>query len=217
MNRSSRVAVIAALLVSAFATGAVLYRHFGPNEAAVPPAAEARQVEPIPAKLIGAAPVPKTLPDFTLPDLKGQPHSIREWSGRPLMINFWATWCGPCREEIPLLNQIRREQRVNGLEIVGIAVDLAEDVAKYVENTPIEYPVLIGEEGGAEAASAFGVHQLALPITVFLDRRGEVLALRLGQLHQDQAHVILDALGDLEAGRIDLPTAQAHVAAGLRR
>ncbi|MGH8261991.1 MAG: TlpA family protein disulfide reductase [Steroidobacteraceae bacterium] len=217
MNRSSRVAVIAVLLVSAFATGALLYRHFGPSEAAIPPATDAAQVEPIPATLVGAPPVPKSLPDFSLPDLKGQAHSIREWSGRPLMINFWATWCGPCREEIPFLNQIRREQRVKDLEIVGIAVDLAEDVAQYVAKTPIEYPVLIGEDGGAEAASAFGVHELALPFTVFLDRRGEVLALRLGQLHEDQAQVILGALTELEAGRIDLAAAQAHVAAGLRR
>ena len=217
MNRSSRVAVIAVLLVSAFATGALLYRHFGATQAAVSQATEVVQAEPIPTTLVGAPPVPKTLPDFSLPDLKGQPHSIREWSGRPLMVNFWATWCGPCREEIPFLNQIRREQRVKNLEIVGIAVDVAEDVAKYVAKTPIDYPILIGEDGGVEAAYAFGVHELALPFTVFLDRRGEVLALRLGQLHEDQAQVILGALTELEAGHIDLPAAQARVAAGLRR
>lgn len=216
MNRSSRVAVFAVLLASAFALGALLYRHFGSSRGAVTPATETVPAEPVPTTLVDAPPVPKSLPDFTLPDLKGQPHSIREWSGRPLMINFWATWCGPCREEIPFLNQIRREQRVKDLEIVGIAVDLAEDVGKYVAKTPIEYPVLIGEEGGAEAASAFGVHELALPFTVFLDRRGDVLALRLGQLHEDQARVILGALAELEAGRLDLSAAQARVAAGLR-
>jgi thiol-disulfide isomerase/thioredoxin len=197
--------------------GAMLYRYFGSSEATAASSADAARADPIPTTLIGAPPVPKTLPDFTLPDLMGRLHSIHEWSGRPLMINFWATWCGPCRQEIPLLNQLRREQRVKGLEIVGIAVDVAEDVVKYVANTPIDYPILVGEEGGAEAAAAFGVHELALPFTVFLDRRGEVLALRLGQLHPDQAQVILDALADLEAGRLDLSAAQARVAAGLRR
>jgi thiol-disulfide isomerase/thioredoxin len=171
----------------------------------------------VPATLVGAAPVPKTLPDFSLPDLKGRMHSIREWAGRPLMINFWATWCGPCREEIPLLNKIRRTPPVYGLEIVGIAVDIPEDVVKYVANTPIEYPVLVGEDGGAEAASAFGVHELALPFTVFLDHNGHVLALRVGQLHEDQASLILAVLKDLESGQLDLAAAQARVAAGLRR
>jgi thiol-disulfide isomerase/thioredoxin len=217
MSRSSRFAVLAVVITSAFAAGAVLYRHFAPSAAAAPIPSEFVQAEPAPATLVAAPPVPRTLPDFTLPDLNGQSHSIREWSGRPLMINFWATWCGPCREEIPFLNRIRREQRVKNLEIVGIAVDIAADVAKYVANTPIDYPILVGEDGGAEVASAFGVRELALPFTVFLDRRGQVLALRLGQLHEDQATVILDALGDLDAGRIDLASAQARVAAGLRQ
>src|SRR5690349_9966538 len=68
-------------------------------------------------------------PDFSLPDLAGQVHAVKEWDGRVLLINFWATWCAPCREEIPAFMAVRRQFQAQGFEILGIAIDQAEFVA----------------------------------------------------------------------------------------
>lgn len=215
MSKSSQLGTAAVLLVSAFAAGALLYKHFG-SGSAQPPGAAAHEIEPVPATLTAAAPVPGTLPDFSLPDLDGKVHSIREWAGHPLIINFWATWCAPCREEIPLLQKYRRENATNRLEIVGIAVDFAADVRQFAAQTSIEYPILVGEDDGPAIASAFGVHDLMLPFSVFVDGRGRILALRMGQLHEEQAAVVVNALLDLDSGAIEIQAAKARVAAALR-
>src|SRR5690606_29476300 len=101
-----------------------------------------------------AKPVPHLLPAFALPDSDGTVRNLDEWAGRPLMVNFWATWCGPCREEIPLLNELRAEALAPNLEVIGIAVDFRDDVLAYTQETPIDYPVLIGEEEGFMALQA---------------------------------------------------------------
>ena len=209
-----RPAMLIVGLVAAFGTGVFLYQQFAVGTAAEQPQRGAGAAE------LAASPkkstVPATLPDFTLKDLDGRSHSIHEWVGRPLVINFWATWCGPCREEIPLLQQIRRERQAEGLELVGIAVDFTEDVRKFVAKTPIEYPILVGEDDAANAAAAFGIEDLALPFTVFVDRKGRILVLRVGQLHERQAKLILDTLRDVDSGALDLLAAKARVAARLR-
>ena len=84
--------------------------------------------------------IPDTLPDITLADRDGKPTQLSSFGGRPLMVNFWATWCAPCRREIPLLNKIRAERKAQNAEIVGIAVDFRDDVLKFVQKTPSELP-----------------------------------------------------------------------------
>jgi thiol-disulfide isomerase/thioredoxin len=104
--------------------------------------------------------------------------SLKEWSGRPLMVNFWATWCGPCRKEIPLLNQIRKQHASQRLEIVGIAVDFREDVLQYTKETRIDYPILIGEDGFA-AMKAFGMENAGIPFTFFADSKQRMNCTRI--------------------------------------
>jgi thiol-disulfide isomerase/thioredoxin len=211
-----RLATAAILLVAAFGAGVALYRLFEGGRATTAKVLDPAEIvaEHQPGLLKSA--VPDTLPDFTLKDLDGRPHSMREWEGRPLIVNFWATWCGPCREEIPLLQRLRHERRADGVEVVGIAVDLADDVRAFVAKTMIEYPVLVGEDDGIRAAAAFGVQNLALPFSVFIDHRGRILVLRMGQLHEDQAKLILDTLRDVDSGALEIEVAKARVAAGLR-
>jgi len=211
-----RLATAAILLVAAFGAGVAAYRLFEGGRATTAEVLKPAELvgEPQPGVLKSV--VPDTLPDFTLKDLDGRPHSIREWQGRPLIVNFWATWCGPCREEIPLLQHLRHERRADGIEIVGIAVDFANDVRAFVAKTAIEYPVLVGEDDGMRAAAAFGVQNLALPFSVFVDHRGRILVLRMGQLHEDQAKLILDTLRDVDSGALEIEAAKARVAAGLR-
>jgi thiol-disulfide isomerase/thioredoxin len=212
MKKSIRLAAVAIAL--AFGAGAVVYQRLGAKSPA-PPAPEPVTVE-TPHAATPKGSVPDALPDFTLKDLDGHPHSIREWAGRPLVVNFWATWCGPCRDEIPLFERLRQERSADGLEIVGIAVDFRQDVRDFVAKTPIHYPILVGEDDGMQVAASLGIADLALPFTVFVDRKGRILVLRLGQVHEDQAKLILDTLHEVDSGTLELSDAQARVAAGLR-
>ncbi len=157
------------------------------------------------------ATVPRRLPDLSLKDLDGRMHPLSEWSGKGLVINFWATWCAPCRHEIPLLNEIRNEYAPKGVEVVGIAVDFADDVRAFRKDVPIRYPLLIGEDDGLAAARSFGVENLAFPFTVFSDRQGRIIALHLGELHAPQAHVILGIVARVDAGELTPETARVEV------
>ena len=128
--------------------------------AAIPAATAARSPDTgVPAEE-QPAPTPKLpveLPEIRLPGTDGAVHRLADWKGQPLVINFWVTWCEPCRREIPLLKALRREHTADRLEVVGIAVDYPDDVRKYARAQGIDYPVLIGEQGGLAAASAFGM------------------------------------------------------------
>jgi thiol-disulfide isomerase/thioredoxin len=128
-----------------------------------------------------------------LPDARGTVRSLRDFLGHPLIVNFWATWCAPCRREIPLLQQLRGTYKSDGLQIVGIAVDFPNAVADYLRHTPIAYPLLIGEDQGLAAAEQFGMEPV-LPFSVFADSGGHIIAVKVGELHQDEADAILGAM-----------------------
>ena len=131
-----------------------------------------------------------------------------------MLINFWATWCAPCRREIPLLKNLRHERAADGLEIVGIAVDFRDAVQHYSHEMSIDYPVLVGEQDGLDAIAAFGMDTV-FPFTVFADRRGRIVALKVSELHADEADFILDRVKAIDAGRLDLATAKKEIADGV--
>jgi thiol-disulfide isomerase/thioredoxin len=160
--------------------------------------------------------VPDRLPDIELRGTDGKVHRLADWKGKPLAVNFWATWCDPCRREIPLLKALRLEHAEDGLEIVGIAIDYADKVKKYASAQRISYPLLIGDDGGLSAAAAFGM-ETVLPFTVFADREGRVVTIKVGELHRDEAELILARLRDVETGRLPLSAAQAQISAGVRQ
>ena len=159
--------------------------------------------------------VPDTLPDITLADLEGKPTKLSSFGGRPLMVNFWATWCAPCRREIPLLNKIRMQRKAQNAEIVGVAVDFKDDVLKYVQKCPINYPLLMGEEDGLAAAEAFGMG-MAFPFSVFVDSQNRILTIKIGELHEDEANFAFDRLRDIDNGVLTREAAQAVVADAFR-
>ena len=150
-------------------------------------------------------------PDLTLADRDGKPRSLAEWDGKPQVINFWATWCAPCRREIPMLNALARDGAYPEFVLIGIAVDFREDVLRYLEGTPIDYTVLIGEQDGLDAARAFGMESLGLPFTAFVDKSGRIVTIHVGELHRSQADVILSAVRAVDAGEIDLKSAQNRI------
>jgi thiol-disulfide isomerase/thioredoxin len=159
--------------------------------------------------------IPARLPDFSLNDLSGKSTSIAAWSGKSLVINFWATWCAPCRREIPLLKSVAADWAGRDLKVVGIAVDYADKVRQFAGQLKIDYPVLIGEQDALEVAAKFGMDSPALPFTVFTDRRGEVVALFVGELHRPQADFILSEVQNLNQEHIQLPEARRAITEGL--
>jgi thiol-disulfide isomerase/thioredoxin len=159
--------------------------------------------------------IPETLPAIELPDRDGVSRSLTSWKGRPVLINFWATWCGPCREEIPLLKTLRNERTRERLEVVGIAIDQRDAVLRYARDIGIDYPILIGEKEGYAAAEAFGV-SLVLPFSVFADSQGRVVTLKIGELHPDEAEFILDRVRDVDSKRLALNVARQQIADGMR-
>jgi thiol-disulfide isomerase/thioredoxin len=154
--------------------------------------------------------VPDSLPDITLAAVDGTPTKLSSFGGRPLMVNFWATWCAPCRREIPLLNKLRAQRQAQNAEIVGVAVDFRDDVLQFVKKVPINYPLLIGEEDGLAAAEAFGMG-MAFPFSVFADSKGRLLTIKVGELHEDEANFAFDRLRDIDNGVLTLQAAQALV------
>ena len=178
--------------------------------------ADAATAADVPAPLPAPLPVPSAVPDLTFPNLKGIPTSLRAYAGAPLIINFWATWCAPCRKEIPLLRELRRHYRDQRLEVVGIALDFDSAVQQYLQNTPIDYPVLIGEQGGFTAAQQFGV-QAVLPFSVFADSRSRIVAVKVGELHREEADFIISEIGSLDRGQVGMEQARVAIESRLRQ
>lgn len=181
-----------------------------------PPAALQQQQSGSEAEANGPLkkPIPAAVPDIALADLHGIKHKLSEWKGRPLLINFWATWCDPCRREIPLLKALRHERAREGVEVVGIAVDFRDAVQHYSHEMGIDYPVLVGEQDGLDAIAAFGMDTV-FPFTVFADRQGRIVTLKIGELHPDEGRFILDVIDSVDQGKTDLQTAKKQIADGI--
>jgi peroxiredoxin len=127
-------------------------------------------------------------PELTLPDLDGQPRRLSEWRGRPVLLNFWATWCTPCIEEMPLLASVRAEQAANGLEIVGIALDDPAQVGAFVRQLGITYPILLDRPGAADSSVMLGNNRGVLPYSVLIGADGRIRASKLGDF-DDMAEI----------------------------
>ena len=125
-------------------------------------------------------------PDFALPDISGVERQIKEWDGKTIALNFWATWCPPCRKEIPVLIEVQNEYADQGLQIVGLAIDEMELVQDYAKEMNINYPLLVGEQAALEVAEAFGTGVTALPFTVIISPSGTVETVHYGELHKQE-------------------------------
>lgn len=114
-------------------------------------------------------------------DLKGTAHRLDEWSGRVLVLNFWATWCPPCRREIPAFVDLQRRYQDAGLQFVGIALDEVANVQPFIAEERVNYPMLIGGSEITMFMQTLGNGVGALPFTVVIDRSGKVLARHQGE------------------------------------
>lgn len=121
------------------------------------------------------------MPALSLPDLAGRRVSLpAAYAGRPLLINFWASWCGPCIKEMPELDRYAASQGANGAQVVGIALDHAEDVRAFLQRTPVAYPVLLDVAGPADSGVRLGNPKGVLPYSVLISADGRIAKQKLG-------------------------------------
>lgn len=117
-------------------------------------------------------------PDFTRADASGKPVQLSKYRGRLVLLNFWASWCGPCREELPLFAKWQRELNSRGLQVIGVSMDDdAEEVRKFLAAYPVTYPIVMGD---ARFAAQFG-GVLGLPLSYLIDPQGRVVARYQGE------------------------------------
>jgi thiol-disulfide isomerase/thioredoxin len=129
-----------------------------------------------------------------IPDLKGQSQSLAQWQGKVLVVNFWATWCPPCREEIPQFIKVQDKYRDRGLVFVGVALDKKDAVEAYAKEIGINYPVLLGDLDTIELSRKAGNRAGTLPFTAILDRRGKLISTYLGGLTEAKLESIITPL-----------------------
>jgi thiol-disulfide isomerase/thioredoxin len=128
------------------------------------------------------------------PDLTGQPRRLRDWRGKVAVCNFWATWCEPCREEIPLLITLYDKYRAQGVDIVGIGVDKLPNIVEFATNLKVTYPLLVGDMRALDLMHGLGNAAGALPFTAILDRQGAVTYRKLGAFKQGELDSVLTHL-----------------------
>ena len=227
-SRPLRLAYAGLALLGAAVLGAFLYPYVARQPPRAPPVLGATPATPpgsagttaATAVEAGARPgelptVPAERPLFTLADATGRRHSISEWDGKALVVNFWATWCAPCRRELPLLNRLSAEFAPRGIQVLGVAVDFVADVSAFTHDFPVAYPILIGEQDGLDAARAYGVATMAFPFTAFSDARGRIVTVHMGELHEREARTILGIVLEVDAGRLTPAEARTALAAAL--
>lgn len=120
-------------------------------------------------------------PPLQRPDLDGKPRSLAEWRGKLVLVNFWASWCAPCREEMPLLDKTQQQLAAKGFQIVGIAADSAAATRDFLDTVPVHYPILIDDPAkGEDLSETFGNDRNVLPYSVLIGSDGRILARRAG-------------------------------------
>jgi thiol-disulfide isomerase/thioredoxin len=159
-----QIAFAVAILAAGIGAGRLVGLHFAPSTSA-------------PAGLTGDA-----VYGMTLPDLAGTPQALRQWQGKVLVVNFWATWCVPCREEMPALVAAQAKYGGQGMQIVGIGIDDAAKMRQFTQSIHLNYPALDGGFGALEMSKALGNDAMALPFTLVVDRHGVIAKRRLGPM-----------------------------------
>jgi len=137
---------------------------------------------------------PDAIFSLSLPDSENKPQLLRQWHGKVMVVNFWATWCAPCQKEIPIFVKMQEKYSSKGLQFVGISIDQADKTLEFSRNFGINYPSLIGTFDTIDVSRQAGNKQRALPYTVVLNRRGEIVATELGGLTQEKLEAIVNPL-----------------------
>lgn len=133
-------------------------------------------------------------PDIRGTTLDGRSFDLAALRGKPVVVNFWASWCGPCVKEMPTLAALHREYEKKGITFVGLGVDSEKNVNAFLKKVPVDYPIYIAGFGGADLARNFGNNAGALPFTVVIDAKGVIRSTKLGEVDPKELKATLDAL-----------------------
>jgi thiol-disulfide isomerase/thioredoxin len=177
VKRARVIALFAAVAIVSAAGGAAYYLGYGKGGADPSPQAVAERIY--------AA---------RLADLGGSIQPLEQWRGRVLVVNFWATWCAPCREEIPGFVRLQQRHGARGLVFVGIAIDQPGKVADFAREFGINYPLLIGGVETLELLRQAGNRLAVLPYTVVIDRKGNVVSREPGGLKEGRLEGLVEPL-----------------------
>ena len=115
-------------------------------------------------------------------DPQGNALNVQQLQGKPLLINFWATWCPPCIEELPLINAFFQQNKANGWQVLGLAVDRVDMVQKFLRQNPVDFPIAMAGLGGSELGRTLGNLSGGLPFTVVVDSAGAIAQRKLGRV-----------------------------------
>jgi thiol-disulfide isomerase/thioredoxin len=124
----------------------------------------------------------------------GTQQALASFKGKPVVVNFWASWCGPCVKEMPTLAAMHREYEKRGITFIGLGVDSEKNVNAFLQKVPVDYPIYIAGFGGADLARSFGNNAGALPFTVVIDSKGVIRSTKLGEVDPKELKATLDAL-----------------------
>ncbi len=131
---------------------------------------------------------------LTFADAEGRPQRLEQWRGKLLVVNFWATWCTPCRKEIPDFAAVSQEYAARGVQFVGLGVDTADNIARFGRDRNVPYPLLVAGTGSLPIMSSLGNASMALPFTLIVDGRGQVRLRQLGPMNGDRLRASLERM-----------------------
>ncbi|NNF17932.1 MAG: TlpA family protein disulfide reductase [Gammaproteobacteria bacterium] len=184
MNRFAQsILFVAVLAISGFA-GYQLYRYSMP---------ENQPLSVVETSASGSV-SQEQLNAFVLDDPDGVSYRLGQWHGQPQIVNYWATWCAPCRKEVPLLVALQDEFSDEQLVIIGLSMDYPEDTAvvkEFMSEQAIDYPILMASDVGHEIAGVYGSNNFALPISIFVAADGSIGGIHLGELKRAEAEQML--------------------------
>jgi len=180
------VAAGAAALLTVSLLGYRVYLQVGQEAVAQPPGLVAsQQLTPEEAQAAVDA-----IFALTLPDLAGRPQPLAQWRGKVLVVNYWASWCKPCVEEMPAFSQLNSHYAAWGVQFVGIGLDEAEKMQAFAKATPVSYPLLVAGSAGTHT----GLQVKGLPYTVVIGRDGRIETTRLGRMDEAVLEPVLRRL-----------------------
>jgi thiol-disulfide isomerase/thioredoxin len=140
------------------------------------------------------APAVAHLLSQSMPDAKGQPQALSQLKDKVLVVNFWATWCAPCVKEMPELSTLQTEVAAKNIQLIGIGIDSASNIAEFASKYAISYPLYVAGMNGSELSRQFGNDAGALPFTVLIGKDGQVKKTYLGRLKMEELRLDISAL-----------------------
>ncbi|MGA9854584.1 MAG: TlpA disulfide reductase family protein [Gammaproteobacteria bacterium] len=206
MKHAQATGLVIAILIAAAAAGYDAYEWLQPAPKPALSAAENTAHADLPVMSADQA------MHIDLDDLNGAPHTLADWRGKVLLVNFWATWCLPCRQEIPLLVKLQAKYAAQGLQIVGIATDEQneQDVRAFMKQMVVNYPILMGDNQVPQIIAALGGNYIGLPYSVVLDRGGRLLKIHPGELDPKEIEPLLRIALSKELPAASMPVPRSH-------